>query len=223
MSYNAILDSEIEPDAPVDTSLVGRLRDNPFSAMAREPGAPGVNFVALSAFHAVAGVYTFVVPATTHLIEGVVIGGGQAGGLNGSGFGGLSKVAVNGADRVTADGGKPTASFSTAGVFAIPLGCCATLYTGYSTTGDTLSASNLHWRGGNSPLSGAGGGIAGGAGSAPGAGGGGNGLGIAGGFSGFGVKFYIGVTPGDTITMYVGAGGVNGGKNGADGLVELRY
>jgi hypothetical protein len=43
MSYVPILDSEVGPDAPITTSLMFRLRDNPLGMFAADPGAPPLN------------------------------------------------------------------------------------------------------------------------------------------------------------------------------------
>lgn len=40
MAYNEILDSEVQPEAPITSSLGFRFRDNPLSVAAREVGAP---------------------------------------------------------------------------------------------------------------------------------------------------------------------------------------
>ena len=40
MAYNEILDSEVQPEAPITSSLGFRFRDNPLSIAAREVGAP---------------------------------------------------------------------------------------------------------------------------------------------------------------------------------------
>lgn len=43
MSYVPILDSEVGPDAPITTSLMFRLRDNPIGMFEANPGAPLLN------------------------------------------------------------------------------------------------------------------------------------------------------------------------------------
>ena len=46
--YNAILDAEIEPEKPVTTSLLNRLRDNPIAISEGAAGAPRVQTAAIA-------------------------------------------------------------------------------------------------------------------------------------------------------------------------------
>lgn len=46
--YNTILDTEIDPDSPITTTLIARLRDNPIALAEGSPGAPKVQQAAIS-------------------------------------------------------------------------------------------------------------------------------------------------------------------------------
>lgn len=218
--WTDIPSSSVDVDSPITEELMTALRDNPKALAERDDTAPHLNTTPLVQIIDVSG--SWVVPDGVYRAKVIATGGGQGGDLGGTqgGGGGTTYLARGAADLVRASGGSSgPPGVGTVGDLLLYGGYGQTIYSsilGESLPGGTGGAS--FWGGG---------GRASAAGLAPGSGGGGrNGaasnLSGDGGNSGGTAIAWIDVTPGETLTAVIGAGG-SGAGNGAKGIIVIEY
>ncbi len=229
--YGGITDSEIEPGKPITTSLFSRLRDDPLAAIQNDPAAisAGIsgNWVPTTFFYTTPGSHSITVPDGVRRVKAIIVGGGGAGRapyVAGSSNGGDSYVAHLTDSFIAAGGAGGTVSGDVGtggaggGTSGIP-GLLGMAYNGQAgVSGDTgiLASGGSGPYGQGSTLVPATGFGAGGGGGVAGAGAGGG----AGGYA----EVTIFTTPGDGLTVVVGAGGSGTTyEAGRPGLVILEF
>lgn len=233
-SWTDIPDTSVDQDSPITEELVTALRDNPKALAERDGASPHLNTTPLVSVETSSG--SFVVPTGVTRLKVTATGGGQggyagtaSGGSPTGGSGGTTSIARGATNLVRATGGSSSGpGIGTDGDLLIKGGRG---HFGSGTSSGTGGHGGASFWGGGGYLS---------DGEAPGAGGGGGDGGDndppswqpgKGGHAGGTAVGWFAVTPAETLTVTIGAGGTAGtagtdgvdGYDGADGIMLIEY